>query len=94
MQHSFSTPKAWCTSAIITRIYKTFWSIPKESVHEGRCREKNLQCRMTHVEIWGRSKTVLKKSVDAPPRSVSRGARLHSGPNLGHPEPLIGGAAL
>jgi len=55
MQHIFSTRKAWYTLAIITRIYKAFCSISKQSVRVGKRREKNLQCKMTDVGVWGRS---------------------------------------
>jgi len=51
MQHNFFTPKAMCTTAIIIRTFQAFWSIPKESERVGRCREKNLQCRMTGVGV-------------------------------------------
>jgi len=33
--------------------YKVFWLIPKESVRAGKCREKNSQCKMTGVGVWG-----------------------------------------
>jgi len=56
----FSMPKAWCTSAIITRTlstnsnsrYRSIWSIRKCLLVWANS-EKNLKYRMTDVGVWG-----------------------------------------
>jgi len=43
--------------------HKVFWLILKESVRVGRCREKNLQCRITDVGLGVKPPAVGGKGV-------------------------------
>jgi len=54
----FSTPQAWFTPAIIIQennYSRSFGWFGKSRCLWCRCREKNLQCRMTDMGVWGQS---------------------------------------